>query len=414
MNRVAAQAGRSAGRADAGPRAVLHVDMDAFYAAVEVLDDPSLAGRPVVVGGTPEGRGVVAAASYEARRHGICSAMPAARAVRLSPGAVFLKPRMDRYAEVSDRVFQIFHHYTPLVEPLSIDEAFLDVTSCGRLFGSPETIGRAIKQRIAQQIGLSASVGVAPNKFLAKLASELEKPDGFVVLTAAEAPARLAPLPVNRLWGVGRVTEALLLREGVRTVADLLAADPQWLRTLLGEQADHLRRLAIGEDERPVMAGREVQSLGNETTFGEDIASESLLLEILDHLAEMVAWRLRRGGLMGRTVTLKARYPDFTTHTRSLTLRRATQGTVQIREAARDLLLCRLGRRGRSLRLIGVTVSQLEQDTAGQAELFRDNSERRDHDLDQVMDQVNARFGKMLRRGGLPRNIGKPGPGSRS
>jgi DNA polymerase IV len=384
-------------------RAIIHVDMDAFYASVEVLDDPSLAGRPVVVGGTPEGRGVVAAASYEARRHGVRSATPAVRAVRLCPQAVFLKPRMDRYVDVSERILALFGQYTPLVEPLSIDEAFLDVTACRRLFGSAESIGRDIKRRIAAEIGLPASVGVAPNKFLAKLASDLEKPDGFVVMTAADAPARLAPLPVNRLWGVGRVTEQMLAGLGVHTIADLLAADPESLRALLGEQAGQLRRLAVGRDDRPVVTGREVQSIGNETTFAEDITDEVLLLEILDQLAEKVAWRLRRGGLAGRTVTLKARFSDFSTLTRSVTLPRPTHSTLRIRETARDLLTRRLGRRSRSLRLIGITVSQLVEVGTGQSELFSDQAATREQDLDHVMDRVNARFGKVLRRGGLPR-----------
>jgi DNA polymerase-4 len=384
-------------------RAILHVDMDAFYAAVEVLDDPHLRGKPVIVGGTPEGRGVVSAASYEAREYGVHSAMPAAQAVKRCPHGIFLRPRMERYVEMSREILAIFRDYTPLVEPLSVDEAFLDVTGCRRLFGPAETIGRDIKQRIAADLGLTASVGVAPNKFLAKLASDLEKPDGFVVITAADARARLAVLPVSKLWGVGRVTARELARRGIRTVGDLVAAPRAELVARFGDHAAHLLELAVGHDERPVVPVHEARSVGNEITFARDIADGDELRDIADHLAEKVAWRLRRHGLCGRTVTLKARYPDFTTHTRSQTLPHPTQSTTEIRAAARELLVRRLGRRGRPLRLLGVTASQLEREGAGQGELFTDAAAARDRDLDQVMDRVNERFGKVLRRGGPPR-----------
>jgi len=380
-------------------RAILHVDMDAFYAAVEVLDQPALAGRPVIVGGTPEGRGVVAAASYEARRYGVHSAMPAAQAIRRCPHGVFLRPRMERYLEVSEQVFAIFRDYTPLVEPLSIDEAFLDVTGSTRLFGPGEAIGRALKARIRREVGLTASVGVASNKFLAKLASELEKPDGFVVIRPDEITARLDGLPVGKLWGVGQVTERELNRQGIRTIGDLRRAPRELLRARLGDHADHLVALAARRDERPVVPVHEAKSIGNELTFAEDIADPDALQDILDHLAEKVAWRLRRHGLRGRTVTLKARDPDFTTHTRSQTLPQPTQSTVEIRAVARELLNLRLDRRGRPLRLLGVTVSQFDEPSA-QGALFADPAAARDEALDRVVDRVNDRFGKVLRRGG--------------
>jgi DNA polymerase-4 len=345
----------------------------------------------------------VSAASYEARRFGVHSAMPAAQAARLCPQAVFLRPRMERYVEVSRQVFAIFRHYTPLVEPLSVDEAFLDVTGRRRLFGPAETIGRRIRERIRDELGLSASVGVAPNKFLAKLASDLAKPGGLVVITAAEARERLASLPVGRLWGVGRVTERELAARGIRTIGDLVAAPRAELRDRFGDHADHLLALAEGRDERPVVPVHEARSVGNEITFARDIADANELRDITDHLAEKVAWRLRRHGLRGRTVTLKARYPDFSTHTRSRTLAHATQSTTEIRAAARELLARRLGRRGRPLRLLGVTASQLEAAQAGQGELFGDAEAERDRDLDRVMDRVNERFGRVLRRGGPPR-----------
>jgi DNA polymerase-4 len=380
-------------------RAILHVDMDAFYASVEVLDDPSLAGKPVMVGGTPEGRGVVAAASYEARKYGVHSAMSAARAIKLCPEGIFLRGRMDRYAEVSRQVFTIFDDYTPLVEPLSIDEAFLDVTGCRRLFGSAEQLGRTIKQRIRDEVGLVASVGVAANKFLAKLASDLEKPDGFVVIPPDKARDLLAALPIGKLWGVGKVAEKQMHRFGIRKVGDLLAIPPELVIEEFGDHAAHLLELAAGIDDRPVVPVHEAKSVGNETTFREDIGDGDHLQDILDQLAANVARRLRSHGFLARTVTLKARYPDFTTHTRSETLSEPTDSDVIIRDAARLLLTARLGRRGRPLRLIGVTTSNLVQRGEGQGRLFSDPGRERDRKLDRIMDKVHGKFGPMLRRG---------------
>lgn len=381
-------------------RQILHVDMDAFYAAVEVLDDPSLAGRPVVVGGTPAGRGVVAAASYEARRFGVHSAMSAARARQLCPTGVFRRPRMQRYVDVSGQILAILQEYTPLVEPLSIDEAFLDVTGCERLFGSAAAIGRTIKDRVRREVGLTASVGVAPNKFLAKLASDLEKPDGFVVIEAAAARDTLAALPVRKLWGVGEVSERELRRHGIRTIGDLARAPRSLLAGCFGEHAAQLLDLAAGRDDRPVIPAHEAKSIGNEVTFAADIADPEELRGVLDLLAEKVAWRLRRHGLRGRTVTVKARFPDFATHTRSETLQQTTCSTATIRAVARELLERRLDRRGRPLRLVGVTVSQLEGRAAVQGELFSDPTGAREAALDSLVDRVRDRFGPLLRRGG--------------
>lgn len=375
------------------PRAIVHVDMDAFYASVEVLDDPSLRGRPVIVGGTPEGRGVVAAASYEARRFGVHSALSAARARQLCPQGVFLRPRMARYAEVSEQVFAVFAVFTPLIEPLSIDEAFLDVTGCQRLFGPAAAIGRALKVRIRADVGLVASVGVAPNKFLAKLASELEKPDGFVVIEQAEAVARLADLPVGRLWGVGEVTERELVARGVRRVRDLLACDAEALTALLGRHARGLRELALGIDDRPVVPDAEAKSIGAETTFARDIADEPALREEINELVERVARRLRAAGLRARTVHLKARYPDFTTVTRAVTLPTATARTPDLRDAARDLLTRRLGRRGRPLRLVGVTLTGLDPAVGVAPELFADPAAEKTDIVDHVLDALQDRFG---------------------
>ncbi len=392
-------------------RSILHLDMDAFYASVEVLDDPSLRGRPVIVGGTPEGRGVVAAASYEARRFGVRSAMSAARARRLCPEGVFLRGRMDRYVEVSKQVSALFAEVTPLVEPLSIDEAFLDVTGCRRLFGPAEGIGRRLKQRIRDEVGLTASVGLAPNKFLAKLASDLEKPDGFVVIPAGREREILAPLPVSRLWGVGRVAEQHLAELGIRTVADLLAHPRQALLARFGDHGRHLLELAVGHDERPVVPVHEARSIGNETTFAEDIADREHLQAVLDGLADKVARRLRSHGLVARTITVKARYPDFTTPTRAHTLPEATNATLEIRDAARVLLHQRLDRRGRPLRLLGVTASNLSPEGGGQGILFAEPERQRERTLDQVVDKVHDRWGAVLRRGVAPRPIrGKGNP----
>ncbi|MHB8077701.1 MAG: DNA polymerase IV [Candidatus Krumholzibacteriia bacterium] len=369
------------------PRAIIHVDMDAFYASVEMLDEPSLRGRPVIVGGTPEGRGVVAAASYEARRFGVHSAMSAARARRLCPGGVFLRPRMARYAEVSEQVFAVFAAFTPLVEPLSIDEAFLDVTGCQRLFGPAVAIGRAIKARIGAEVGLAASVGIAPNKFLAKLASELEKPDGFVVIEQAEAAAR-----------------------GVRRVRDLLACDADALAALLGRHAHGLRELALGLDDRPVVPDAGAKSIGAETTFARDIADEQRLREELHELVERVGRRLRAAGLRARTVQLKARYPDFTTVTRAVTLPSPTARTPELRAAAHDLLTRRLGRRGRPLRLVGITVAGFEAAAAAAPELFADPAAARTETVDHLLDTLQDRFGNgAIRRGARRRPPGGAG-----
>ncbi len=392
--------GMGGGQTGSWSRSIIHVDMDAFFAAVEVLDNPELAGKPVIVGGTPEGRGVVAAASYEARAFGVHSAMNAARARQLCPGAVFLKPRMSRYSEISRSILAVFGDYTPLVEPLSIDEAFLDVTGCSRLYGSATAIGQAIKERIARQIGLTASVGIGPNKFLAKLASDLEKPDGFVVIPPEKAPALLKRLPVERMWGVGRVAAQQLHLHGVHTIGDLLVIPEAVLAAKFGSQAARWQALGRGEDGRPVVSARDVKSIGNEMTFPADITDRIQLRGIVDLLSDKVGHRLRVQGQLAGTLTLKARYADFATPTRSATLKRPTDSSVEIREVARDLLERKLGRGGRALRLLGVTASHLTAPLPRQTDLFDDGEDgRRQLRLDRVLDQVQERFGPKLHRG---------------
>lgn len=384
------------------PRAIIHVDMDAFYASVEVMDNPQLAGLAVIVGGTPEERGVVAAASYEARKFGVHSAMSSHRARKLCPHATFIHPRMARYVELSRAIRDIFDGYTPLVEPISIDEAFLDVTASRRLFGAAEEIGRAIKRRIRDEVGLVASVGVAPNKFLAKLASDLDKPDGFVVITAEGAAERLAPLPVGRLWGVGKVAQKSFAAAGIHTVADIQRARDDVLERIAGSWAPRLRELAAGIDDRPVVSDHEARSISAETTFVTDIADEDDLRTRLDALVERVARRVRGAGLLGYTVQLKARYADFTTVTRAVTLPQPTAQTPAIRDAARDLLESRLGRNGRALRLIGVGLSNFIRRDEQPALLFEDPGEKKNDAVDDVIDRLQDRFGSDAIHRGLP------------
>jgi DNA polymerase-4 len=385
-------------------RAILHVDMDAFYASVEVMDNPSLAGKPVIVGGTPETRGVVAAASYEARTFGVHSAMSSYRAHQLCPHGVFILPRMSRYVEMSREIHRVFECYTPLIEPISIDEAFLDVTASQALFGTGPEIGRAIKRRVKDEIGLVASIGVAPNKFLAKLASDLEKPDGFVVITEDEAEARLAPLPVSRLWGVGKKTEAILTAAGIHTIGDVVHADYAKLERLVGSYAPHMQELARGLDDRDVIPGAEAKSIGAENTFPRDIADAAQLRAELDLLSERVAERAREDGVVGHTVNLKARYADFTTVTRAITLPDPTAESVLIRGAARLLLEERLDRNGRALRLLGVSLSNLSHADEVSGDLFDTPRATRNRTLDNVMDSLRHRFGSGAVRRGTKRD----------
>ena len=388
-------------------RAIIHVDMDAFYASVEIMDNPSLAGKPVIVGGPSESRGVVSAASYEARKFGVHSAMSSHRAHQLCPHGIFLVPRMSRYAEISHRIHGILRDYTPLIEPISIDEAFLDVTASRALFGSGVEIGRALKRRIRDEIGLVASVGVAPNKYLAKLASDLEKPDGFVVITAEEAAARLAPLPVSRLWGVGKVTERALAKAGATTIADLTRMPDTALEAIAGSYAPRLKQLALGIDDRPVVPDVEAKSIGAENTFARDIADGSALRAELDALSERVAERARADGTPGHTVNLKARYADFTTVTRALTLPEPTYDSIVVRDAARELLEKRLDRGGRALRLLGVSLSnlahaeELTRDLFSELSAAKREATARNRTLDGVMDRLRERFGAgIVGRGG--------------
>jgi nucleotidyltransferase/DNA polymerase involved in DNA repair len=378
-------------------RTILHVDMDAFYAAVEQRDHPAYRGRPVVVGADPKGgrgRGVVAACSYEARAAGVRSALPISQAWRLCPDAVFLRPRFARYAQVSEAVFSVLCRYTDRLEPLSIDEAFLDVTGSDRLFGGGAAVGRRIKESVREELGLVASVGVAPNKFVAKVASDLEKPDGFVVVQPEEVAAFLAPLPLGRLWGVGPKTADRLMRVGLRTIGDVARLRPRDLSGLLGEGAEHLVRLARGEDDRPVEPGAAAKSLGAETTFEEDVDDPEVVRRALLALADRVAGRLRRRRLRAGGVTLKLRDARFVTCTRSALLPRPTDlGDDLYREAL--ALLARVPRSGGPVRLVGVTATRLEAQGEGtvQLGLFEAPGDGRRRELFRAVDALEARFG---------------------
>lgn len=364
-----------------GTRRILHVDLDAFYASVEQRDNPDLRGKPVIVGADPKGgkgRGVVAACSYEARKHGLHSAMPIGRAFRLCPDGVYLPVRMERYAEVSGEIREIFADFTDLVEPISIDEAFLDVTGSLRLFGEARQIAVAIKERIRKEQRLTASVGVATNKFIAKIASDLQKPDGLVEVGPGEELDFLAPLPISRLWGVGKKTEPKLRALGVKTIGDLRAVPLEALKRKFGLLGEHLHELAFGRDDREVAPESEPKSIGNETTFEKDVGDPKVLRRTLLALSEEVGARLRAEGYRGRTVTLKFRYEDFTTHTRSHTLGEATDADAEIFRTAAALLEGFLPLSGREARLLGVSVSNLETASAPlQLSLFAEDAGKR-------------------------------------
>jgi DNA polymerase-4 len=385
-------------------REIIHVDMDAFYASVEQHDHPELKGKAVIVGGDARSRGVVSAASYEARKFGIHSAMPTAQAIRRCPHAVLLPVRMDRYAEVSHVIRAIFEQYTPLVEPISLDEAFLDVTDSINLFGNAQEIGRAIKKAILEQTHLTASVGIAPNKFLAKLASDLKKPDGFVVITEQNKQQILDPLPVGKIWGVGEVTEKTLKSHGIATIGQLRTSSLEEFQGIVGNGGADLQRLAQGEDDRPVEPDRQCRSLSSEQTFATDIGDAVILLSVLLEQVEDVAQRLRGEKLKARTVTLKLRYGDFRTVTRSDTLSEATNVTKILWETAERVFRQWHARAGGSLRLLGFGVSGLAPEQAGQQRLFRDPEEDRLKRLDQVVDKIRDRYGhRAAHRGTSPR-----------
>ncbi len=379
---------------------ILHVDMDAFFVSVELIDHPELRGQPVIVGGAGD-RGVVAAASYEARAFGVHSAMSSVRARRLCPHAVFLSGRHDRYGQVSRQVMEIFGSFTPLVEPISLDEAFLDVTGAERLHGRPTTVAHAIRRRVLDEVSLTCSVGVAPSKFVAKLASEAAKPKasvsgpqpglGVKVVTEDEVEAFLFPLPVSALWGVGPATLDRLSRLGVTTVGELAALPVEVVTASIGNAAgQHLHALANGIDDRAVEPDRPVKSVGHEETFPRDHHTHASLEREIVRLSDAVGARLRRHGLAGRTLTLKVRFSDFHTITRSSTFAGATDSTSAITRGAKELLAAIDPAPG--VRLIGVSMSGLTDGSARQLTLDDAGSPGWD-DATQAVDAIRERFG---------------------
>ncbi len=373
---------------------ILHIDMDAFYASIEIRDNPALAKLPVVVGGTPQGRGVVSTANYIARQYGIHSAMPASQAVRLCPQATFLRPRMDYYAAIAQQIRAIFHEYTDLVEPLSLDEAFIDVTGSQALFGDAVTIARKIKQRIQNELGLTASAGVAPNKFLAKVASDLQKPDGLVVVRPDAVAEFLDPLPVSRVWGVGAQTQKKLDRYNIRTIGDLRALSMELLKSIVGVNCEHFYQLARGQDSRLVVPDRDAKSISHETTFHQDIHDREAVLAWLLDLTDQVARRMRRYDMVGRTVQLKLRYSNFETLTRSATLDEPTHATDKLATAVASIYEKSHLDVGRGIRLVGMGVSQLSVGRAVQLTLFDQPEREKSSRMDQAADAIRDKFGK--------------------
>lgn len=394
-------------------RSILHVDMDAFFASVEQRDNPALQGKPVLVGGDGP-RGVVAAASYEARKFGCHSAQPTVIAKRLCPSAIIVSGRHSDYRAVSKQVFEILERFSPAIQPISIDEAFLDVTGSTKLFGSPIEIAQQIRALIKQETQLTCSVGVAPNKFLAKLASDMDKPDGLTVIHPDRIQQTLDPLPINTLWGVGPSTERTLHKLGIRTVKDLRSHPLESLHARMGDLGAHLHRLAQGLDDRPVRIDRNAKSISHEHTFETDLESPGEVRALIARQSQDVAMRLRKHNRYARTISIKVRFGDFETITRSITLDNQSDETRIIHDSARSLF-DEWAKSFRPVRLIGVAVSQLT-DAPASPGLFDTQDNAKDRAVDRTSDQINTRFGKdaITRASALkakPRH-GTHGPGS--
>ena len=379
-------------RSDA--RTILHVDMDAFYASVEEQDRPELKGKPLIVGGTGA-RAVVAAASYAVRRFGVRSAMPMREALRRCPDAIVVAPRMARYQQISAQVFEIFGGFTPLVEGLSLDEAFLDVTASQQLLGGPEVIGAEIRRRIAKQTGLTASVGIAPNKLLAKIASDLHKPDGMCRIDSSNLREILDPLPIQKLFGVGQKTLPAVQAAGIRTFGDARNASEEALWRAFGKHGKAMRERACGIDDRPVVPDREEKSISAEETFAADIHAAAELAAQIVRLADRTASRLRAHDLLAGRVNVKIRRGDFTTYTRQQALKPPTQDTAVVSAAAQSLLLAWVAMQpGAGVRLLGVGVSDLR--FLRQSDLFSGALPAPASRLDSAVDGIRDRFGEEL------------------
>ncbi|MES1196868.1 MAG: DNA polymerase IV [Steroidobacter sp.] len=388
-------------------RAILHVDMDAFYASVEQRENPQLKGKPLIVGGTGN-RGVVAAASYEVRKYGVHSAMPMRDALRLCPHAICVRPRINFYQSVSKEIFKVFHEYTPLVEGLSLDEAFLDVTHSQSALGPAECIAVSIKQKIRDRTQLTASVGVAPNKLIAKIASDMNKPDGLMIVREHEIHPVLDPLPVSRLFGIGKKTQPRLHALGIHTFGDLRHANQQQLKPIFGKHTTQILARASGVDDRPVIADWDEKQISSETTFDTDIRASAKLHTELTLLADRTAARLRSSNLQTSCVIIKIRRSDFTTYTRQQHVEPPTQESRVIVDTANNLLHGWLSdHENTALRLLGVGVSGLTE--AAQLELFTTSQTLRNRELDAAVDRIREKFGAVaLTRGDALHQTSRP------
>lgn len=387
-------------------RKILHIDMDAFFAAVEQLDNPEYRGKAVIVGGNPQARGVVSTCSYEARVYGVHSAMPLREAYRRCPHGIFVPVRGSRYAEISRKIMILLSEYTPLVEPLSLDEAFLDLTGSESIFGPAVEIAKTIVSRIKTEIGLNGSIGLAPNKFLAKMGSDLRKPNGFVVINPEDVLNVLEDLPIGKLWGVGEKTEAVMLEMGIRTIGMLRRIEPELLKARFGDAGIHFYQLARGIDERPVQTGEETKSIGHEITFQIDTDDYEFLAGVLLGLCDQVARRLRYQRLKGRIITLKIRDRHFKTMTKRTTLDEATDfEEVIYRESLRLAQTAQWGKE--KVRLLGVSLSGFDNGES-QLTLFNDDFKEVPVELDilhQTVDRLKNKFGESIITKGTILNI---------
>lgn len=380
---------------------IIHLDLDAFFASVEQRDNPAYRGKPLIVGGISGGkgnsnRGVVCAASYEARKYGVHAGMPIWEARQKCPRGIFIPSQMNKYSEASKKFFQICSTYTPLIEPLSIDELFLDVSGCESLFGSSEIIGRKIKKRVHQELGIKVSVGIAENKFLAKIATNLGKPDGFYIIPSKDIQKILYPLPVSSLWGIGKKTEELLKKSGIYLVEQLARMPDSILENLLGKNGEKMKLLAQGIDESPVTPPSKAKSIGKETTFGTNITEKAVLVKELLKISQMVGYTARKKGYKGRTITLKIRFHNFITLNKSMTLENSTNiDDLIFKTVVR--LLDKINIKKGGVRLLGIKLSNL---TSGnerkQLKFLRDEEDKKDDKLEQLtqsLDKIREKFG---------------------
>lgn len=385
---------------------IIHVDMDAFYAAVEIREQPQLASKPVIVGGV-SGRGVVSTANYVARQYGIHSAMPVSEAKRRCKQLICLPVRMNLYAAVSNQIRGIFARYTPEIEPLSLDEAFLDVSSSEKLFGDTRTIGCAIKDAVLEETGLVCSVGMAKNKYIAKVASDIEKPDGFVYVAPEESYRFLDPLPVSRLWGAGKVTQEKLHKYGLFTIGDVRQQSEEFMQSIMGMVGVHFWHLAQTEDDRLVVSDHKAKSISHETTFDNDVHSRSVLLSVLSELTEQVGYRLRAKGRVAKTIKLKLRYGDFKTVSHSVSLPEPSDVTETFINKIQTLFNETWARRKDPVRLIGMGVSGIrskanvdETRDTEQLDMFITSKKPATNVVDKLTDAINEKFGKQtVKRG---------------